>query len=83
MIERMSWENLRSSGLLWLVNRTLHLFGVAIVAELGEDDEVLDVYPVRAKFRGFSSEVETDGFRAVSRYMRANAVEIESEANQA
>ena len=79
MITRTAWDDFRKSGLLWAVNSFLHLFGYAIVLQY-EDGEIVDAYPVRVKFRGFSEKVNTDGYIAVSKYMAANASELLEEA---
>ena len=56
MVTRKDWEEFRSSGLLWFINRTLHLFGWAIVFDYDDKTkELKEVYPARCKFRGFSS----------------------------
>lgn len=62
MITKKTWEEFQSAGFLWWVNRTLHLFGWAIVLEINEDKKVVDVYPARVKFRGFSQDVESTCF---------------------
>lgn len=71
MIERMSWEEFRAAGLLWWINRALHLFGWAIVLEIDEGS-VTDVYPARCRFRGFSSECETEGFTDLTNHVAQN-----------
>ena len=35
-IERRSWKEFRSYGLLWMANCMLHMFGWAIAVELNE-----------------------------------------------
>lgn len=71
MIEEKTWSEFRNSGLLWWVNRTLHLFGWALVVEL-EEDKITRVYPARCKFRGFSEEIETEGFARLTQYLKEN-----------
>lgn len=79
-IERRGWEEFRSSGLLWWVNRILHTFGWAIVAQVETDGRVTDVYPARVKFRGFSTDCETEGFKAVAEHIAENAETLAREA---
>lgn len=81
MITRTAWDDFRKNGLLWAVNSFLHLFGYAIVLQY-EDGEIVDAYPARVKFRGFSEKVNTDGYIAVSKYMAANASELLEEADE-
>ena len=68
-IERKPWEAFRDSGLLWWVNRSLHLFGMCIVLEEEEDGTVTDAYPARTSWRGFSGPDEADGFLKVTGYL--------------
>jgi len=57
----------------------LHTFGWAIVFEM-DKGEVTDVYPARVKFRGFSEKNNTEGYQAVSKYLKDNAKELEKES---
>lgn len=82
MIARKSWGEFRTSGLLWFVNRTLHVFGWAIVFVVGEDGLVSEAYPARVKFRGFDEAVETDGFTKITRYMENNAEDLMADINE-
>lgn len=90
MVTEKSWEEFRESGLLWFVNKTLHLFGWAIVFEEvkypdgkgGVVKEITDVYPARVKFRGFSEDINTDGYMKVSEYMKNNADELLKESKE-
>lgn len=75
----VSWEEFASAGLFWWINRTLHLFGWALVREMDSDEpdaKVLRVYPARCRFRGFSEEVETDGFKRLTAHLQANVSEL-------
>jgi hypothetical protein len=80
MVHEKSWKEFRESGLFWLINTTLHTFGWALVAEF-EDNEIKRVYPARVKFRGFSEDINTDGYKKVSKYLKENVEELEKEAN--
>lgn len=67
-----TWQEFRESGLLWWVNRSLHLFGWAIVVET-DDDVVAEVaYPARVDYRGFPRENEEQGFRRLTWYLLGN-----------
>jgi len=87
MLEKKSWDEFRKTGMLWFVNRILHVFGWAIVAEMmpappeGTHDEVVTVYPARTRFRGFGEKQEEDGFKAISKFMEENAKDLNEEAN--
>lgn len=73
MIKRDTWQNFRAAGLLWWVNRILHLFGWAIVVELDDTGQnVKNAYPVRCSFRGFGPSSETEGFQLLTKHMADN-----------
>ena len=57
MLTKKTWNEFRSTGLLVFVNTFLHIFGWAIVVELGDDGKET-VYPYRTRFRGFSGLCE-------------------------
>lgn len=79
MVNKKTWEEFQSTGLLWFINTILHTFGWAIVIEK-EDGAITGVYPARVKYRGFDEKSNTKGYRNVSKYMRENAVELLDEA---
>lgn len=68
MVRKKEWKEFREIGLLWWVNTMLHMFGWSIVCEV-EGDKVIDVYPARVSFRGFSNELNTEGYIKVSDYL--------------
>ena len=70
------WEEFKEVGLLWWINRMLHLFGWAIVFAYSEDGKLAKVYPARVKFRGFSTGVETEGFKRLSEYLENTIVDL-------
>ena len=83
MIERRSWQEFREAGLLWWVNRALHLFGWAIVVELNDDGEtVRDIYPAHCKFRGFDAKSDGQGFVRLTKHIIANADRIAKEVEE-
>lgn len=82
MIEKKTWKDFRECGMIWFVNRIIHVFGWAIVLQIEEDGSITDVYPARCKFRGFSHDVETDGFKKVSQFMDDNSEILLHEARE-
>ena len=68
-IEERPWSEFQEAGLLWWINRSLHLFGWAIVVEMNDDGHIERAYPARCKFRGFAPEAETRGFRRLTTYL--------------
>ena len=71
MLTESSWKEFFDSGLLWWINRSLHLFGWAIVLEF-EGAEILRAYPAKTAFRGFSGDLETEGFIKLTNHMAEN-----------
>lgn len=67
----------RAAGLLWWLNRSLHLFGWAIVLDCECDDDgkviaVTNAYPQRVKWRGFPEQSEEDGFKRLSAHLESS-----------
>ena len=50
----------------------LHTFGWAIVVE-EESGRIIDVYPARVKYRGFTEKCNEEGYIRVSQYIKDNA----------
>ena len=67
-MEKKTWEEFRSVGLLWWINRQLHLFGWGIVVEL-QGNVIQSVFPARVSFRGFNSELESANFVKLADYL--------------
>lgn len=76
MIERKTWKEFRDSSLLWWINRSLHLFGWAIVVEVDNSGAISDVYPARMSHRGFDLETETEGFTTLTKYLNNNSDQL-------
>jgi len=77
-----TWREFSDTGLLWWVNRILHLFGWAIVFQVEADGIVSDVYPARVKYRGFVGETEQEKFKILSAYLKSNIEEIDKETQE-
>lgn len=81
MISEKSWAEFKDAGLLWFINTILHLFGWVIVLNI-EDGKIIDAYPARTVFRGFSNEINTEGYIKLSDYLKENINEIAKEARE-
>lgn len=81
MVERKTWEEFRDSKLLWFINTILHTFGWAITIDI-DDNKIVDAYPARVKFRGFSEKINTEGYIGLSEYMKENCEELLKEARE-
>lgn len=82
MVTKKSWREFRESGLLWWINMILHTFGWAIVVNVEEDGTISDAYPARIKFRGFAEKNNSEGYIAVSNYLKENADALDAEARE-
>lgn len=76
-VQKKTWDEFREAGLLWWINRTLHLFGWVIVVEVDDEGKVNNVYPARCKYRGFARELEEEGFKDLSKHLKDNIDEIQ------
>lgn len=65
-VDEVSWQKFRDMGMLWWTNRILHLFGYALIVEVDKNNKAIRVYPARCKFRGFTEELETAGFKKLT-----------------
>ena len=82
MITRKSWKEFRESGLLFITNQFLHIFGYDLVYNFDDNGEIEEVYPARVKFRGFGDKQIEEGYQKISKYMVDNAVELEKESRE-
>lgn len=78
MIDQKTWEEFRSTGLMWFVNTVLHTFGWALVY----NPETKEVCPARCKFRGFSEDINTNGYNKVTEYLKENIDELLKEVKE-
>ena len=79
--KKNKWNDFKDSGLLWFINSILHVFGWVIKYEIDlYTKEIIDAYPDRVKFRGFSEESNTKGYINLSKYMKENAEQLLKEA---
>lgn len=70
MIERREWKEFQEAGLLWWVNRFLHLFGWVIVTVRDSDSgELTAVFPAKCCFRGFDRADEEEGFQKLTAHI--------------
>lgn len=64
-----SWDEFYDSGMLWVVNHTLHIFGWSIVLQCDEG-KAMDAWPSRTKYEGFTEEVEKAGYTRVKDWLK-------------
>lgn len=80
-VNEKKWSEFQKTGLFWLINSVLHVFGWAIVYEYngGDGGEISKVYPARVKYRGFSAEVQEEAHKMIAAYMAENAEVLKEE----
>jgi hypothetical protein len=79
MIKKMSWKEFQETGLLWWINRGLHLFGVVIVIEVEDDGSVTDAYPARCSYRGFDTNTEENGFKSLTKFLEQESPRLQDD----
>lgn len=79
MVDKKTWEEFRNSGLLWWINMILHTFGWSICVNM-EGDKIVDAYPARVKYRGFSGDINDKGYNNVTKYLNDNINELLKES---
>lgn len=77
-LDQRSWDEFRSSGMLFFVNTLLHFMGWAITVNV-KDGKVTGVFPARTRFRGFTYTDQTEQHYNVARYLRDNAPNFPTE----
>ena len=82
MVERKTWKEFQDSKLLWWVNRSLHLFGWAIVVNYEDNGDIFEVYPARVSFRGFDEKTEEEGFIKLTEHLKNNIDGLVEETKQ-
>lgn len=69
-LETGSWDDFRACGLLWFVNRTLHVFGWALVCSIDDSGRTIHAYPARVSYRGFNEDVDAEGYAKVEAMLK-------------
>lgn len=64
------WDEFYESGMLWMVNRTLHIFGWSIVLQYEDDGSVSRAWPSRTKWKGFGQETNEAGYARVESWLQ-------------
>lgn len=79
MVSKKTWKEFRETGLIFYINQILHVFGWAIVIDVDDSGNIVNAYPARVKFRGFSEDAIDKGYAQVTQYLKANVDELLSE----
>ena len=81
-MNKKTWKEFRESGLLWFTNSILHMFGWSIVVDIDDNGDVTNAYPARVKFRGFSENTNTSGYKKVTHNIAENIEELLKEVDE-
>lgn len=81
-VKEKSWKEFQESGMLWMANTILQVFGWSIVIDQDADGNIISVCPARVKYIGFTHETNIKGYIKTANYMKENAEEILKEAMQ-
>jgi hypothetical protein len=79
MIDRKTWDDFRATGLLFFINQILHAFGWAIVVQTNDSEEVINCYPARVKFRGFSEKAQDEEHVKIANYLNNHSSELKND----
>lgn len=80
-VKEKSWDDFRKSGALWMVNNLLQVFGWSIVIEVDQEtDTVINVFPGRVKYRGYTLDTSHKNCIRLAAYMKENADDLLNEA---
>ena len=81
MVQEVSLEEFRNTGLPAFINQILHIFGYSIIFDIDEKTkEATSMKPARVKFRGMSEDVVTRNYCKLASYLKDNADELYNEA---
>jgi hypothetical protein len=79
--EREDLRTFIDTGLLWFVNRLLHMFGYALCYDEDEAGNLSELYVSRTIFRGFEPDAENEGYAQVAQFLRDKAAELYEQAD--
>lgn len=82
MISLKTWKEFKESGMLWWINMILHTFGWAICLEVDKDGNVINAFPLRVTYRGFSEKDNSEGYIKVSKYLSENSHKLLEESKE-
>ena len=79
MLDQKTWEEFQSTGLLWLVNTFLHTFGWTIMTQVDDDGNVIGGVPCRTDYRGFTTDINDEGYLKVTDWLKENIDMLEGD----
>ena len=79
MLDQKTWEEFQSTGLLWLVNTFLHIFGWTLMTQVDDDGNVIGGIPCRTDYRGFTTDINDEGYLKVTDWLKENIDMLEED----
>lgn len=76
MTRPITWEQLRATGAVLVVNQVLHGYGLALAFDVDDDATVTAAYPVRCRYRGFAWEEQAEEYTKLARYLAAHTGDL-------
>lgn len=82
MVQKITWDEFSTSGLLPFVNTFLHIFGIALILEQDHVGNVFNCYPAKVNWRGFNEEIMSEAYKKLSNYMLDNCDSIKHDSDR-
>ena len=79
MLDQKTWEEFQNTGLLWLVNTFLHTFGWTLMTQVDDDGNIIGGVPCRTDFRGFTTDINDEGYLKVTDWLKENIDMLEGD----
>ena len=79
MLDQKTWKEFQSTGLLWLVNTFLHTFGWTLMTQVDDDGNIIGGVPCRTDFRGFTTDINDEGYLKVTDWLKENIDMLEED----
>lgn len=74
MEHKEAWLEFKKCGLLWLINGLLHHMGY-VIAYVYNEEELINVIPMKCEFEGFTDAVEREGSLDLSEHLERRGSE--------
>ena len=81
-ITTATWEEFQETGLLLMINQLLQFFGWSIMYHYDESKNIIEVVPIRTKFRGYSDKSINESNKKFLSYMQANIETLKKEVEE-
>ena len=79
MLDQKTWEEFQNTGLLWLVNTFLHIFGWTLMTQVDDDGNIIGGVPCRTDYRGFTTDINDEGYLKVTDWLKENIDMLEGD----